>query len=151
MQGIAVAVPSVSNNIVPISVAILVVLFGFQALGTQRVGLVFAPIITVWMLIIGVSGCINIVAFPGILRAFDPSRAVMWFVRNKNFDDLGGVLLCITGVEAMLAKYVSSRPLSGADLPFSVLVNSPKGRYDSASSASSSRLSLLSTSGRGHG
>lgn len=116
MQGIAVASPSVGNSTIPISVAILVVLFLFQALGTQRVGLVFAPIVGTWLALIAVSGCINIATFPGIFRAFDPSRAILWFVRTKNFDNLAGVLLCITGVEAMLAKYVSLCAVAVADL-----------------------------------
>lgn len=31
----------------------------------------------VWMLLLGTTGVVNIVSFPGIFRAFDPSRAVM--------------------------------------------------------------------------
>lgn len=39
--------------------------------------------------------------------AFDPSRAVMLFVRTKDFGLLSGVLLAITGVEALFAKCVA--------------------------------------------
>lgn len=36
--------------------------------------------------------------------AFDPSRAVLLFVRTGNYDLLSGVLLSVTGVEAMVAN-----------------------------------------------
>lgn len=65
------------------------------------------------------SSIINVVTYPGIMRAFDPSRAVMCksrttltpavtdnpipdFVRTKNYDALAGVLLSLTGCEAVL-------------------------------------------------
>jgi KUP system potassium uptake protein len=40
------------------------------------------------------------------------SRAVSYFVRTKRFDDLAGVILCITGVEALFAKLVKSLELA---------------------------------------
>lgn len=49
---------------------------------------------------------INIAAYPGIFRAIDPSRAIMWFVRTGKFDNLAAVLLAVTGSEAMFAKSV---------------------------------------------
>jgi KUP system potassium uptake protein len=62
-----------------------------------------------WMLLLAITGLINIIQFPGILRALDPSRAVAYFVRTKNFDALSGVLLALIGCEALFAKYVSHR------------------------------------------
>jgi len=75
------------------------------------------------MLLLGITGIINITKYPGIFRAFDPSRAVLCasqiysrdrcvdnplvFVRTRNYDSLAGVLLAVTGCEAMFAKYVS--------------------------------------------
>lgn len=74
-----------------------------------------------------VTGIYNITAYPGIFRAIDPSRAVMCksaalgmqvsnfdlifagFVRTKQYDLLAGVLLAVTGCEAMFAKYVRPR------------------------------------------
>jgi KUP system potassium uptake protein len=102
--GIAVAKPSVSNDVVPISIAFLLALFLFQPLGTARLSLAFAPITFVWLLLIGGTGIYNVTKFPGIFRAFDPSRAVMYFVRTKNYDTLSGVLLAVTGCEALFAK-----------------------------------------------
>ena len=74
----------------------------------------------VWLMLLGVTGIVNITAFPGIFRSFDPSRAVLCmsnipprvyafndpsgFIRTKDFDNLAGVLLAVTGCEAMFAK-----------------------------------------------
>jgi len=74
-----------------------------------------------WLLLIAGSGIFNITKFPGIFRAFDPSRAIMCnygflepfcklidsspdFVRTKQYDTLSGVLLAVTGCEALFAK-----------------------------------------------
>ncbi|GAA6030383.1 hypothetical protein JCM8097_009081 [Rhodosporidiobolus ruineniae] len=102
--GIAVAVPGVSSSIVGISCAILVVLFLVQALGTRRIAFLFSPVIALWLVLNGVGGAINIAKHPAIFRAFDPSRAVMLFVRTGNFGLLNGVILAITGVEALFAN-----------------------------------------------
>lgn len=104
--GIAVAVPklSPSGTIVGISCAILVLLFAIQPFGTHRVSFLFAPVVAIFLATIGISGIINVVSHPGVFRAFDPSRAIMLFVRTKNFDLLSGVLLAITGVEALFAN-----------------------------------------------
>ena len=77
----------------------------------------------VWLMLLGITGIINITSYPGIFRAFDPSRAVLCalrtcsrgrsindspvFVRTGNYDSLAGVLLAVTGCEAMFAKCVS--------------------------------------------
>ena len=35
------------------------------------------PVTFVWLLLLAVTGIVNITKFPGIFRAFDPSRAVL--------------------------------------------------------------------------
>nr|ODN93273.1 potassium uptake protein [Cryptococcus depauperatus CBS 7841] len=102
--GIAVSRPSIIKSVVPISIAFLVVLFAIQRFGTHRIAVCFAPITFIWLLLLGGCGIYNITHHPAIFRAFDPSRAVMWFVRTKNYDYLSGVILCLTGSEAMFAN-----------------------------------------------
>ncbi|KAG6914871.1 hypothetical protein DXG01_014846, partial [Tephrocybe rancida] len=75
--GIAVAKASVTKDIIPISIAILLALFAVQRFGTSSIGFTFAPIAFVWFLILAGIGIYNITFFPGIFRAFDPSRAVL--------------------------------------------------------------------------
>jgi KUP system potassium uptake protein len=51
------------------------------------------------MLLIGVTGAYNISTHPAVMRACDPSRAVMYFVRTGNYDAMAGVILALTGAE----------------------------------------------------
>ncbi|KAF5319910.1 hypothetical protein D9611_011090 [Ephemerocybe angulata] len=102
--GISVAKPDVTDKIVPISIAFIIVLFLVQQFGTARLAFTFSPVAALWFLLLAGTGIYNITTFPGIFRAFDPSRAVMLFVRTKNYDYLAGVLLAVTGSEAMFAN-----------------------------------------------
>ncbi|KAK2467233.1 hypothetical protein APHAL10511_000782 [Amanita phalloides] len=102
--GIAVAKPSVSKDIIPISIAFLVLLFLIQQFGTSRISFLFSPVSLVWFIALAGTGIYNITYYPGIFRAFDPSRAVLLFVRTKNYDLLTGVLLAVTGCEAVFAN-----------------------------------------------
>ncbi|GAA6026040.1 hypothetical protein JCM11491_002521, partial [Sporobolomyces phaffii] len=101
--GIAVPFPSVSNKIVGISCAFLVLLWLLQTAGTRRIGTLFSPVMIIWFALIAVTGAINLASYPGVFRAFDPSPAVLLFVRTKNYDLLSGVVLCVTGTEALFA------------------------------------------------
>ncbi|KAJ7451614.1 potassium transporter [Mycena latifolia] len=102
--GIAVAKPSVTEQIIPISIVILLVLFIAQRFGTAQLAFLFAPISFCWFLLLASTGIYNITSYPGIFRAFDPSRAVMVFVRTGNYDMLAGILLAVTGCEAIFAN-----------------------------------------------
>ncbi|KAI0060612.1 potassium transporter [Artomyces pyxidatus] len=119
--GIAVAKPSVSHDIIGISCGFLVALFLSQPFGTARLATIFAPITCTWLLLLAVTGIINITSFPGIFRAFDPSRAIMYFVRTGDYDTLAGVLLAVTGCEALFANLGQFNMLS-IQISFSTFV-----------------------------
>ncbi|PPQ85166.1 hypothetical protein CVT25_004173 [Psilocybe cyanescens] len=104
VAGIGVAKPSVVGDITVISIAFLVALFLVQQFGTARLSFLFSPISFLWFLLLIGTGIYNITFFPGIFRAFDPSRAVLLFVRTKDYDLLAGILLAVTGCEAMFAN-----------------------------------------------
>ncbi|PBK97534.1 potassium transporter [Armillaria gallica] len=110
--GIAVAKPSVTHNIVPIAIAFLLVIFFVQQFGTARLAVTFGPISFVWFLLLAGTGLYNITLYPGIFRAFDPSRGVLLFVRTRDYDILAGVLLAITGCEAIFANVGQFNALS---------------------------------------
>ncbi|CAG8514760.1 potassium transporter [Rhizophagus irregularis DAOM 181602=DAOM 197198] len=105
VEGIAVASPPTHGAIVYISCGILIVLFAVQRFGTNKVGGLFAPIVFLWFVAIASIGIWNITFDPKILRAFNPYYIFDYFIRNKGtgFEALGGVLLSITGVEALYA------------------------------------------------
>ncbi|XAR52874.1 hypothetical protein NMG60_11021192 [Bertholletia excelsa] len=100
-------IQSLSNGAqVGISVAILVTLFAVQRFGTDKVGSSFAPIVLLWFSFISGIGLYNLFKHDlGVLRAFNPKYIVDYFKRNgkQGWVSLGGVVLCITGTEAMFA------------------------------------------------
>ncbi|KAJ1270792.1 hypothetical protein BS78_06G078900 [Paspalum vaginatum] len=107
VSGIREKAPSLSQTeVVWISVAILLMLFSVQRFGTDKVGYTFAPVISVWFLLIAGIGMYNLVVHDvGVLRAFNPWYIVQYFKRNgkDGWVSLGGVILCVTGTEGMFA------------------------------------------------
>ncbi|KAK7303840.1 hypothetical protein RJT34_14757 [Clitoria ternatea] len=105
--GIKQAADQITNDqIVLISVAILVGLFMVQRFGTDKVGYTFAPIICVWFTFIGGIGMYNFIKHDAtVIKAINPKYIVDYFSRNKKdaWISLGGVVLAITGTEALFA------------------------------------------------
>ncbi|KAF5931319.1 hypothetical protein HYC85_032192 [Camellia sinensis] len=105
--GIKEATSSVTEGmIVWISVAILICIFVAQRFGTDKVGYTFAPIICVWFLFIATIGVYNFFKFdPTVIKALNPQYIVEYFKRNKKdaWISLGGIVLSITGTEALFA------------------------------------------------
>ncbi|CAK7336014.1 unnamed protein product [Dovyalis caffra] len=94
------------DAIVGISIAILIALFSVQRFGTDKVGFAFAPMVLVWYSFIGGIGLYNLFKYEiGVLRAFNPKYIFDYFKRNgkQGWISLGGIVLCITGTEAMFA------------------------------------------------
>jgi KUP system potassium uptake protein len=75
-----------------------------QRFGTKYISLVFAPIVFLWFAALLITGIINIITNdPGIFRAYNPAQAIDYLVRTKDLNVLGGILLAVTGVEALFA------------------------------------------------
>ncbi|OMO81864.1 potassium transporter [Corchorus olitorius] len=94
------------GRIVGTSIAILILLFMVQRFGTDKVGYTFAPIICIWFSFIGGIGVYNFIKFdPTVAKALNPAYIVQYFRRNKidAWVSLGGVVLAITGTEALFA------------------------------------------------
>ncbi|KAI3835000.1 hypothetical protein MKX03_007293 [Papaver bracteatum] len=94
------------DAVVGISVVILILLFSAQRFGTDKVGSTFAPIILLWFTFISGIGLYNLFKHDvTVLRAFNPMYIIHYFQRNGKaaWVSLGGVVLCITGSEAMFA------------------------------------------------
>ncbi|XP_060181126.1 potassium transporter 5-like [Lycium barbarum] len=106
--GIKEAAPKAmtEERIVWISVAILVLLFTFQRFGIDKVGYTFASIICVWFSLNAGIGIYNFLKHdPTVIKAFNPKYIIDYFKRNKKdaWISLGGVVLSITGTEALFA------------------------------------------------
>ncbi|TYG52499.1 hypothetical protein ES288_D09G032900v1 [Gossypium darwinii] len=91
---------------VPAACAILVFLFALQHYGTNRVGFLFAPVVITWLLCISAIGIYNICEWnPHVYQALSPYYMYKFLkkTQKKGWMSLGGILLCITGSEAMFA------------------------------------------------
>ena len=105
IEGLEIAAPSLDPFIVPLSIAVLTLLFMIQKHGTGMVGKLFAPVMLIWFATLAVLGVTGIMKNPEVLQALNPSYAVSFFVHYKtiSFFALGAVVLAITGVEALYA------------------------------------------------
>jgi KUP system potassium uptake protein len=105
VEGIGIATTAAQPFIVPAAVAILVALFLIQSRGTEKVGRIFGPVMLLWFGAIGVSGLLAILRAPHILFALDPRHALNFITHHGMFGFLvfGGVVLAMTGVEALYA------------------------------------------------
>lgn len=104
IEGLNVAGPDLSHYVVPISLGILIALFAIQRFGTGGIGKAFGPIMLAWFIVLGGLGVWQLVKYgPQILMAVNPLYALefLWYERGQALFVLGGVVLCITGVEAL--------------------------------------------------
>lgn len=115
VEGLNVATPVLAPFVIPLTIAILVVLFAFQSRGTQTVGRIFGPITLAWFLVIGGLGVAQMVRNPHVLAAVNPAHAVEFFATNgeRGYLVLGAVFLCVTGGEALYADmgHFGPRPI----------------------------------------
>ncbi|KAG9160516.1 hypothetical protein Leryth_019475 [Lithospermum erythrorhizon] len=91
---------------VPVVCVILVILFFLQHYGTHRIGFLFAPIVITWLLCISAIGVYNIILWnPHVYQALSPYYMYKFLKKTGRggWMSLGGILLCITGSEAMFA------------------------------------------------
>ena len=92
------------GRVVAITIAIICVLFVVQRAGTSSIGKLFGPVMTFWFLFLGGAGLVNMLGNPGILRALDPVRGIMFLfspVNHSGIMVLGFVFLATTGAEAL--------------------------------------------------
>ena len=105
IQGVKVATPALAHLVVPLSVAILLGLFILQRFGSGTIGWLFGPILLVWFVVIGLLGLNQVVKDPAVFQALSPTWAVRFFIDHgaAGYLVLGGVVLAITGAEALYA------------------------------------------------
>lgn len=105
VEGLEAVSIEFSKFIIPVTLIILALMFWLQRMGTGKIGNLFAPIILLWFIVIGVLGLLQIVHHPGILAAMNPYYAYHFFMAEKAqaLVALGGVFLAVTGGEALYA------------------------------------------------
>lgn len=116
VEGLSMASSAFQPYVVPISLVVLLALFALQSRGSEHVGKLFGPVMVVWFLTIGVLGVRAILVHPAVLRAVDPIEAIRFAERHGpgGFLILGGVVLAVTGVEALYAdlSHFGYRPIA---------------------------------------
>ncbi|KAL9246679.1 hypothetical protein vseg_020184 [Gypsophila vaccaria] len=104
-QGLKVHNKNLGNGaLVSIICIVLVGLFALQHRGGHKISILFAPIVTLWLLSIAALGTYNVIKWnPEVYRALSPYYAYKFFkdTRKDGWLSIGGLLLCITGTEAM--------------------------------------------------
>ena len=105
VEGLKLLGGGLTPFVIPITLAIICVLFAIQRFGTGVVGTLFGPVMVVWFVVIGVLGARQVIANPDVLHAFNPMYAAGFFVSDpiKAFFTLGTVVLAVTGAEALYA------------------------------------------------
>lgn len=95
---------SISPNlpVIPITLAIISIIFFVQRFGTECIGKSFGVFMLLWFLLLGMVGIISITYYPLILKAFNPYYAIILLAKSPQwFLILGAVFLCTTGAEAL--------------------------------------------------
>jgi KUP system potassium uptake protein len=105
VQGLKVIEPDLAHLVVPISVVILVALFFLQQRGSGAIGFLFGPVILVWFVAIGLLGLHQVLKDPAVFQALSPTWGIRFLVDHgaAGFLTLGGVVLAVTGAEALYA------------------------------------------------
>ncbi|HUE26274.1 MAG TPA: KUP/HAK/KT family potassium transporter [Solirubrobacteraceae bacterium] len=105
IQGVKVATPDLAHLVVPLSVAILAGLFVLQRFGSGRIGWLFGPVILVWFATIAVLGLGQVVKDPAVFQGLSPTWAARFMIDHgaAGYLVLGGVVLAVTGAEALYA------------------------------------------------
>ncbi|MCB1675418.1 MAG: KUP/HAK/KT family potassium transporter, partial [Halioglobus sp.] len=105
IEGLHLAAPQLGSYVPPITVLILLLLFGVQRYGTGRIGNFFGPVMLLWFIVLALLGLRGIWMDPSVLVAFDPRHAITFFSSNglTGFLTLGAVFLVVTGGEALYA------------------------------------------------
>jgi KUP system potassium uptake protein len=118
VEGIKVVIPSAHSVVVPVTIAILVLLFAIQRFGTHKIGRVFGPVMVVWFAVLAVAGLARVLDHPDIVSALSPHYGVEFFSRHFGtaFIALGSIVLTITGAEALYADmgHFGHKPISRA-------------------------------------
>jgi KUP system potassium uptake protein len=105
LEGLGVATPAMKAYVIPLTVAVLIMLFLFQKTGTARIGMAFGPVMLLWFIVLAILGLLSIFRHPEVLAAVNPAFAVDLLLEKgrAGFLVLGAVFLVVTGGEALYA------------------------------------------------
>jgi KUP system potassium uptake protein len=105
VEGLEVVSPDLKELVIPLTLIVLSVLFAAQRFGTGAVGGLFGPVMVVWFVVLAVSGLVRALQHPEIFGALSPHHGAEFLFNHGHaaFVALGGVVLAVTGAEALYA------------------------------------------------
>ena len=106
IEGLELAVPTVTPYVLPIAAAVLIGLFAIQSRGSGTVGRFFGPVMIAWFAVLALAGLVQLASRPHVLLALDPRYALAYLVHANSwvaFSVLGSAFLALTGGEALYA------------------------------------------------
>ena len=105
VEGLTIVNEGFQPLVLPIALALLVFLFVLQSRGTNKISILFAPIMIIYFAVISTLGAIQIFGNPQILFALNPWYALQFFLTDgwQAFLALGSVVLAVTGSAALYA------------------------------------------------
>jgi KUP system potassium uptake protein len=105
VEGLELFDPDFKKAVIPVTLAVIAVLFAYQRHGTARVGSFFGPIMVLWFVVIAVVGVVPIVRVPQVLAALNPLAGLALLAHRPQvaLAIIGAVFLALTGAEALYA------------------------------------------------
>lgn len=105
VEGLTVGHRGLAPLVVPVTLAILVMLFRFQARGTENIGRLFGPVMVIWFGSLAVMGLVAVAAAPKVLFALNPLLGIQFLHGHGalSLAVIGAVFLAVTGGEALYA------------------------------------------------
>ena len=118
VEGLSLLNTTFADLVVPVTLALVVLLFAVQRFGTGLIGGMFGPVMLVWFATIGVLGLTQVIANPVVIAAVSPTYAIQFFLADpiRAFFTLGTVVLAVTGAEALYADmgHFGRKPIARA-------------------------------------
>jgi len=105
VEGLKTVTGIEQKTVIAITVIILIGLFSFQRLGTDKVGRVFGPVMVLWFSALAALGLAQVLRQPQVLMALSPHCALNFFLEAgwHGYLVLGSVVLVVTGAESVYA------------------------------------------------
>jgi len=105
VEGLEELNPHFHHYVVPISAAVIFLLFVVQRHGTHKIGASFGPVMMIWFGALAALGVSNLVQNPGALAALSPHYGIRYLLEHGHhgIGIMGSVLFCVTGCEALYA------------------------------------------------
>jgi KUP system potassium uptake protein len=103
VEGLEIIAPKLEEFVLPITIAVLTLLFAIQKRGTGTVGMLFGPVMCLWFGVLAVLGLLSMLQRPEVIGALDPTYAIRFIAAYPwlSFLGLGAVVLTVTGGEAL--------------------------------------------------